>query len=245
MTSRTWFLVKPERPWTKHHELFLYSDPSQHTRSGQGPTYHVKLSETSPEASVRTSTTQRHPPRTPTPPRVVPHEDGELPIIVSLPRGARKPEVAESTPTPAAAPLSLSPRPTPSPEQAVDAAAPVQASSPSISPDVPSTIVKPESPPKLHVTTEEQPVASFEPLVDDPFKLRDPPHTAVSPPVPATIAHSATVPEGGLLWRSPPPHLQTTFAQSASAPGYTSPYTYFYLCRVIFSVICFVFQELL
>jgi hypothetical protein len=188
---------------------------------------------------VQSSTTQRPPPR------VVPLEDGELPIIVSLPRSAHKPEVAKSTLTPAVAPLSPSPIPTPSPEQAVDAAASVQVSSPSISPDVPSTVVKPESPPKLHVMTEEQPAASFEPPVDDLFKLCDPPHTAISPPVPATIAHSATVPEGGLLWRSPPPHLQTTFAQSASAPGYTSPYTYFYLCCVIFSVICFVFQELL
>jgi hypothetical protein len=248
MTSRTWFLVKPERPWTKHHELFLYSDPSQRTRPGQGPTYRVKLSGTSPEAIVHSSTTQRPPPRAPTPPREVSHEDGVV-FIVSLPRSARKPEVAESTPTPAAAPSPPSPIPVPSPEQMVDAAASVQVSSPSISPAVPAIVVKPESPPELHVTIEEQlPVASSEPPADDPFKLRDPPPptiiplptttstqvnpvasvsgAAISPSVPPNIAHSATAPEGGLLWRSPPPHLQTTFAQSASAPGYTSPYTY-------------------
>jgi CASC3/Barentsz eIF4AIII binding len=246
MTSRTWFLVKPERPWTKHHELFLYSDPSQCPRPGQGPTYRVKLSGTSPETIVQSST-QRPPPRAPTPPREAAHEDGELVFIVSLPRGERKPEAAENTLTPAAAPPPPSSVLTPSPEQVVDAAS-VQVSSPSLSPAIPATVVvKPESPPKLHVVIE-QPVATSEPPAGDPFKLRDPPPptiiplptttptqvnpvasasgAAVSPSAPAPIPHSATAPEGGLLWRSPPPHLQTAFAQSAPAPGYASPYTY-------------------
>jgi hypothetical protein len=80
MSSRTWFLIKPERPWTKHHELFLYSDPSQRPRSGQGPTYRVKLSGTSPEAIVQSST-QHPPPRVPTPPCDAAHDDGELVFV--------------------------------------------------------------------------------------------------------------------------------------------------------------------
>jgi CASC3/Barentsz eIF4AIII binding len=237
MSSRTWFLIKPERPWTKHHELFLYSDPSQRPRSGQGPAYRVKLSGTSLEAIVQ-SPTQHPPPRVPTPPRDAAHDDGELVFVVSLPRGQCKPEVAESTLTPAAV-LS--------PEQATDAPI-VEVPSASTSPAVPTTVVEPESPPKLHVAIEEQPVVASEPPADDPFKLRDPPPPTViplptntptqvnsaagapeataSPSGPAHISHSATAPEGGLLWRSPPPHLQTAFAQSAPAPGYASPYPY-------------------
>ena len=251
MTSRTWFLIKPERPWTKHHELFLYSEPSQRPHLGQGSTYRVKLSGTSSEAIVHSSA-QRPPPRAPTPPREAAPEDGELVFVVSLPRGKRNPEVTESTLTPAVAPV-LSPTPTSSLEQVADATS-LLVSSPSKSPAVQPTVVKPESPPKLHITIEEQPVPTSEPHADDPFTLRDPPPptviplatstpTPINPPtstsgtavprsVPAPISHSATAPDGGLLWRSPPPHLQTAFTQSAPAPapapapGYASPYTY-------------------
>lgn len=240
MSPRTWFLIKPERPWTKHHELFLYSDPSQRPRPGQGPAYRVKLPGTSTAAVVQ-SPAQLPPPRAPTPPREE-HEDGEVVFTVSLPRGQRKPDIAESVPTIAAAP-SPPPAPTPPPQE-VSEVAPVQAPAP------PSLSITPvaTSPPVLHVTTEEQSMPTAEAPHDDPFKLRDPPpptviplptstpaqinpaastsSAAVSPSAPTPIPHSATAPEGGLLWRSPPPHLQTTFAQPTPAPGYASPYTY-------------------
>ncbi|KAH8984252.1 hypothetical protein EDB92DRAFT_1950961 [Lactarius akahatsu] len=237
MSPRTWFLIKPERPWTKHHELFLYSDPSHRPRPGQGPAYRVKLPGTNSAAVVQYPT---QPPRAPTPPREAGHEDGDVVFTVSLPRGQRKPDMAESIPTTAAAPLSP-PAPRPLPEE-VSEVAPVQVSAP------PSLSITPvaTSPPELHVSIEEEPVQISEVPHDDPFKLRDPPtptviplptstptqirpsspSAAVSPSAPAPVPHSATAPEGGLLWRSPPPHLQTTFAQPAPAPGYASPYTY-------------------
>ncbi|KAI9457003.1 hypothetical protein BJY52DRAFT_1212741 [Lactarius psammicola] len=241
MSPRTWFLIKPERPWTKHHELFLYSDPSQRPRPGQGPAYRIKLPGTSSAAVVQ-SPAQPSPPRAPTPPREERHEDGEIVFTVSLPRGQREPDIAESTPTTAAAP---SPQPAPTlPPQEVAEVAPVQVPAP------PSLSITPvvTSPPELHVAIEEEPMPTSEATHDDPFKLRDPPpptviplptstptqtnpaastpSSAVSPSAPAPVPHSATAPEGGLLWRSPPPHLQTTFAQPAPASGYASPYTY-------------------
>ncbi|KAH9174601.1 hypothetical protein EDB89DRAFT_554680 [Lactarius sanguifluus] len=239
MSPRTWFLIKPERPWTKHHELFLYSDPSHRPRPGQGPAYRVKLPGTSSAAVVQSPA---QPPRAPTPPHEAGHEDGDVVFTVSLPRGQRKPDMAESIPTTAAAPLSP-PAPGPPPEE-VSEVAPVQVLAP------PSLSITPvaTSPPELHVSIEEEPVPTVTSEVphDDPFKLRDPPtptviplptstttqirpstpSAAVSPSAPAPVPHSATAPEGGLLWRSPPPHLQTTFAQPAPAPGYASPYTY-------------------
>jgi hypothetical protein len=247
MTSRTWFLIKPERPWTKHHELFLYSDSSQRPRPGQGPTYRVKLPGARSEVVVASA--QSSAPRAPTPPRDVRHADSELVFTVSLPRGERKPEVTEraSTPVP-----SVPPSPTPaSPREKVPDQVSVVSVPRPTSPTIAQSITKPSSPPVLHVVvTEEQPVSTGETPADDPFKLRDPPPPTViplptstpaqvdsttstpgdaaSPSVPTPISHSATAPEGGLLWRSPPPHLQTTFTQPVptSAPSYTSTYSY-------------------
>ena len=242
-SPRTWFLVKPERPWTKHHELFLYSDPSHRPRPGQGPSYRVKLPGKS-SAAVVPSSSQPSPPRAPTPQREEGHEDSETVFVVSLPRGQRRPDIAENTPTA----ISAVPSPPPAPSPPLQ-----EASASEVAPDEvpapPSLSIT--SPPKLHLTIEEQP---SEAPHDDPFKLRDPPPPTVIPlptstPTPAAstpsaaavspsaapapiIPHSATAPEGGLLWRSPPPHLQTTFAQPPPppppqpAPGYSSPYTY-------------------
>ncbi|KAH9983559.1 hypothetical protein BJV74DRAFT_615626 [Russula compacta] len=191
---------------------------------------------------------QPSPPRAPTPPRHAGHEDGELAFTVSLPRGGQKPETTENTPTPAAVSAPPSPPATSPPEQLADQAS-VTPLPPPLSPAI-ASITKPVSPPALHVVTEEQPVAPSEPPPDDPFTLRDPPpptviplptptpaqidpiattsSAAVSPSAPAAVSHSSTAPEGGLLWRSPPPHLQTTFTQPAlpSAPSYTSTYPY-------------------
>jgi hypothetical protein len=86
-TPRTWYLIKPERPWTKHHELFLYSDPSLRPSPGQGPAYRVKLSGTHPEVIVQTPV--QHSPHALTPPR-------ELVSTVPLPRCERKHEATET-----------------------------------------------------------------------------------------------------------------------------------------------------
>ena len=247
MTPRTWFLIKPERPWTKQHELFLYSDPCLRPRPGQGPTYRVKLSGTRPEVIVQASA-QPFPPRALTPPREMGNEDGELVFTVSLPRGDRKPEATEGIPTGAAAAAPPSPIPTSPPEQVTNEASVVSVPPP-ISPDVAASTTRPTSPPILRVMTEEKAEVTSE-LADDPFKLRNPPpptvislatpipsqinstvstsSTAISPSAPAPISQSASAPEGGLLWRSPPPHLQSNFTQPvpASAPSYTPTYSY-------------------
>ena len=245
MTPRTWFLIKPERPWTKQHDLFLYSDPSLRPRPGQGPTYRVKLSGMRPEVIVQASV-QPSPTRALTPARDTGDKDGELVFTVSLPRG-RKSEATEGTPTPAAVAAPPSPIPTSPPEQVTNEAS-VVSGPPPISPIVVST-TRPASPPVLRVMTGEQADVTSEPA-DDPFKLRNPPpptiiplatptppqinsttsmsSAAVSPSAPAPISQSASAPEGGLLWRSPPPHLQSNFTQPvpASAPSYTPTYTY-------------------
>jgi len=250
MTSRTWFLIKPERPWTKHHELFLYSDPSQRPRPGKGPTYRVKLSGTRPEVIVGGLA---QPPsfRSATPPRDARHEESELGVTVSLPRGKRQLEATESGPTLVAGSAPPSPARASPPEQVTDHAPVVPEPLP-LSPTIATSMTRPASPPVLQVVIEDQPVATLESAVDDPFKLRDPPpptviplptpnpaqinpattttnpSAAVSPTAPAPISHSTTAPEGGLLWRSPPPHLQSTFTQPVptSGPSYTSTYPY-------------------
>ena len=248
MTPHTWFLIKPERPWTKHHELFLHSDSSPRPRPGQGPTYRIKLSGTRTEVIVQTSA-QPPPPRALTPPRDAGNENGEVIFTVSLPRGERKPEVTESTPTPTAVAAPPSPIPTSPPEQVTDEASVISVPPPPVSPTIAPSTTRPASPPVLRIVTEEQGEATSEP-VDDPFKLRNPPpptviplatptpaqtnstagtsSAAVSPSVPAPISQSTSAPEGGLLWRSPPPHLQSTLMQPVpvSAPSYTSTYAY-------------------
>ncbi|TFY76437.1 hypothetical protein EWM64_g7576 [Hericium alpestre] len=52
-TPRTWYTMKPERVWTKHHEMFLFSDPVLKPRAGQGPGYRIKLPGTQHEEVVR------------------------------------------------------------------------------------------------------------------------------------------------------------------------------------------------
>ena len=246
ITPRTWFLIKPERPWTKQHDLFLYSDPSLRPRLGQGPTYRVKLSGTRPEVIVHASA-QPSPPRALTPARDIGSEDGELVFTVSLPRGDRQPEATESTPTPAA--VAAAPSILTSPPEPVtnEASVLVVSAPPPISPVVPSA-ARPASPAALRAITEEQPDATSD-AGEDPFKLRNPPpptviplatptpaqinstinpsSAGVSPSAPAPISQSASAPEGGLLWRSPPPHLQSTFTQPVpTSASYTPTYSY-------------------
>jgi hypothetical protein len=243
MAPHAWF--KPELPWTKHHELFLYSDSSLRPRSGQGPAYRIKLSGT--RAEIVQTSAQPPPPRALTPPRGAEKDDGELVFTVSLPRGERKPEATEGTPTPTAVAAPPSPIPT-SPEQVTDEASVISVPPP-VPPAIATSTTRPASPPVLRVVTEEQGEATSE-TADDPFKLRNPPpptviplatptpaqinsttgtsSAAVSPSVSAPTSQSTSAPEGGLLWRSPPPHLQSTLMQPVPvpAPSYTSTYAY-------------------
>ncbi|KAL0950244.1 hypothetical protein HGRIS_010228 [Hohenbuehelia grisea] len=41
--DKPWFVMKPERVWTKQYDGFLYLDPAMKPRPGQGPAFNVKL----------------------------------------------------------------------------------------------------------------------------------------------------------------------------------------------------------
>ncbi|KAI0751046.1 hypothetical protein C8Q80DRAFT_1155194 [Daedaleopsis nitida] len=43
MGDRVWYAQKPERMWTKQHDIFLYNDPSTRPRPGVGPGVKVRL----------------------------------------------------------------------------------------------------------------------------------------------------------------------------------------------------------
>ncbi|KAH7887345.1 hypothetical protein F5I97DRAFT_1951126 [Phlebopus sp. FC_14] len=84
--GRTWYVMKPERVWTKQHEAFLYFDPAFKPRPGVGPGYRVKLSNKTAQVvrgpvgvsqrSVETTVSSRPPSS----------EDGDKAFIVRLPK---------------------------------------------------------------------------------------------------------------------------------------------------------------
>ncbi|PCH40829.1 hypothetical protein WOLCODRAFT_143244 [Wolfiporia cocos MD-104 SS10] len=95
--GRPWYAMRPERVWTKHHEMFLYLDPSMKPRPGQGPAYRVKL-------PGGTDHIVRVPPRSHAAPREQPpasvfSDDGEKFFTVRLPRRAGKEKAVEEAPT--------------------------------------------------------------------------------------------------------------------------------------------------
>ncbi|KAA1473421.1 hypothetical protein DENSPDRAFT_273750 [Dentipellis sp. KUC8613] len=98
--TRTWFAMKPERVWTKHHELFLFSDPALKPRPGQGPGYRIKLPGSDREATVVHAPPRAWPPvvaargssSTQTAPT---SDDGEKAFTVRLPPRASEEKVVE------------------------------------------------------------------------------------------------------------------------------------------------------
>ncbi|EJF62355.1 hypothetical protein DICSQDRAFT_135946 [Dichomitus squalens LYAD-421 SS1] len=99
MGDRVWYAQKPERMWTKQHDIFLYNDAATKPRPGVGPGVRVKL----PGGKVplivrlppRTSTARASdkPEETPSP-----SLDAEKPIIVRMPAAFGKTKVVEEVP---------------------------------------------------------------------------------------------------------------------------------------------------
>ncbi|KAI0046649.1 hypothetical protein FA95DRAFT_1559874 [Auriscalpium vulgare] len=108
-TPRIWYAVKPERVWTKHHELFLYSDPALKPKPGQGPGYRVKLPGGKKDTVIRTAPRPwpPAPPRSPSP-KPTTTDAPEATFTVKLPKRTPRvkiaePEVSSSIPAPAPA----------------------------------------------------------------------------------------------------------------------------------------------
>ncbi|KAI0832678.1 hypothetical protein BC628DRAFT_339604 [Trametes gibbosa] len=103
MGERVWYPQKPERMWTKQHDIFLYHDAVTKARTGAGPGVRVKLPGRKQPSIVRL------PPRAqPSRSSNVPEstssvqDDGEKSFTVRLPhRGKQKVVEQPSTPPPA------------------------------------------------------------------------------------------------------------------------------------------------
>ena len=105
MPGRTWFVMKPERVWTKQHDGFLYFDPVLRPRPGQGQGIQVKFPGKqaqfvrAPPAPLRPLTTSA--PGTSTRSVTVDSEDGEKIFVVSLPKRSDKESELVQEPAPA------------------------------------------------------------------------------------------------------------------------------------------------
>ena len=99
MGERVWYAQKPERMWTKQHDIFLYSDVATKPRPGVGPGVRVKLPGGNSPLIIRL------PPRAPgarasdkfestrsSPP------EAEKPIVVRIPATSGKAKVIEEQP---------------------------------------------------------------------------------------------------------------------------------------------------
>ncbi|KAI0638422.1 hypothetical protein C8Q77DRAFT_431740 [Trametes polyzona] len=95
MGERVWYAQRPERIWTKQHDLYLYGDPATKPRPGVAPGVRVKL------PGGKTSTIVRLPPRTHQPRPTDKHEsnpaqdEGEKAFTVRLPPRPGKEKAAE------------------------------------------------------------------------------------------------------------------------------------------------------
>ncbi|KAG6330549.1 hypothetical protein ID866_8541, partial [Astraeus odoratus] len=95
--DRIWYVMKPERVWTKQHDAFLYFDSALKPRPGVGPSYRVKLPNTeaqvvrgpvraSPSSTKEVSPTSKPPPS----------EDGDRTFVVRLPKRSERPKADDS-----------------------------------------------------------------------------------------------------------------------------------------------------
>ena len=102
VAERIWFVMKPERMWTKQHEAFLYFDTALKPRPGMGPGYRVKLPGTEDQVV-------RAPPRPYSrsqvgfsSPASASQEEGErAAFVIRLPRPAGEETAITEQPTPA------------------------------------------------------------------------------------------------------------------------------------------------
>ncbi|KAI0057543.1 hypothetical protein BV25DRAFT_1830941 [Artomyces pyxidatus] len=236
-TTRTWFAMKPERVWTKHHELFLYSDPALKPRPGQGPGYRIKLPGKTDGLVVRTAPSpwpQPAPARTPPPSTASTPADADVVITVRLPQRAGKERAAEPESKPAlrSVPVAVPVRPVQEPVMTV--------SEPPI--DDPFTIRRPPPPTVIPLPPPAQPVASGSSIPVVPPIVPAPSGDAVSSP---GAQHMET--DSSALWNpqtsgaqeraqgsreerpAPPvlPPLQTAFTPIPQpSPSFGSPYGY-------------------
>ena len=101
MGDRVWYAQKPEKMWTKQHDIFLYSDLATKPRPGVAPGVRVKL------PGGKTPLIVRLPPRSagrvlepaPAPPaELLAQTEAEKVITVRIPTTAGKLKVAEEPP---------------------------------------------------------------------------------------------------------------------------------------------------
>lgn len=221
--GRTWFVMKPEHMWTKHHEAFLYFDPALKPRPGHPPGLRVRL-------PGGTSVIVRALPRPHRPAKFVrriPAAENEF--VVRLPRAGK--ERAAPPPLP---PANTKPTPPPVPEQdafvvklrPARAPSPAPAPAPVLSPRTnplqpdadgwvrpdPAVIAAVSSPPAgpppmLH------PTPAFYPFAPPPglgFAFPPPPpHFATHTPQPSFNGHPHTHTPQPSFSHTPPPGFGT------------------------------------
>ena len=253
MGDRVWYAQKPERMWTKQHDIFLYNDAATKPRPGVGPGVRVRLPGGKAPLIVRL------PPRTPAarasdkPEAASSQLDAEKPIIVRMPAAAGKTKAVEETfVAPGGAEelattveeLSIEEvftvRPNVVPNRRIDLSVP-----PSSAPTAPASQAIPGKsstppPPRLSQPEEGAPRNPIEQLSTLPTE-----RTTASPSVQiqetilrnppafedADSSPSATVPGEESQSRPEPPvlhPLQTSFspAPPPTSPPYGSPYGY-------------------
>ncbi|KAG1735750.1 uncharacterized protein EDB91DRAFT_1144035 [Suillus paluster] len=253
-SGRTWYAMKPELVWTKHHEGFLYFDPALKPRGGQGPGYRVKLS--GKEGQVIRSSAR--PSRAAGPALSVnaPSETSEKTFVVRLPKRAGKEkapepavEAVEAVTTVADHPIedvfTVRPELVP-PRQPIPTS---QSALPPANGHVPSTSVsavpsKPAAPaPSSPATSTSSKEKITSPLLKQMMRAAADQQAKETADVPNGILQeqydqsapallqveqtAANLETSDAAHSSMPPPLQTVFSQSSQpSPPYGSPYGY-------------------
>ena len=205
---RVWYAMKPERVWTKHHESFLYSDPSLKPRVGQGAGYRIKLPGQPQEEIVRTPPRPWASPSSPTSalaaPSATASEAADKVFTVRLPP-------REETAVPEM----------PEPEPATTVAEPPIDDAFVITKPPPPTVIPIPAPPTPQPSTSSSPALGPQPaqVPAEPASSDSDGEWIEAPTIPPT---SHDRPQPPIL-----PPLQTVFSPMAQpSPSFGSPYGY-------------------
>ncbi|KAJ7734025.1 hypothetical protein DFH07DRAFT_989181 [Mycena maculata] len=211
--GRTWFAMKPEHPWTKQHDAFLYLDPALKPRPGQPASLRVRL-------PGGTATLVRAAPRVPRPAKaVVPADTEEAEYVVRLPRAGKGRAIA---PPPPSVPVQAKPKVQANGKAKAQAAADADAFTVKL-PPAPASSSAPAPAPNPDPSSSLQPdadgwvrpdaaAAALAAAISSPPSLASPLTLALSPPAPAPH----TLPPNG---SGPPPGFYPAFAAPFPFPG--------------------------